>query len=115
MTQPLKWIAVRKGSTFSPDQLVAEHRAGFENYTKQTVLPTSDHLEARGSFALPATEPPRMWFIRILRQTIVKVSLFVRNNGGDWHVESAGESIAPSKWALATRVPSFQLQTRSDR
>ena len=115
MSQPLKWLAVPRGSIASPDQLIAEHDARFESYTEKTVLPTSDRLEAWASFALAATETPHVWFIRIPRQTIVKVRVFVRNSDGNWQIESAGESIAPSKWALATRVPSFQLQTRSDR
>ena len=30
-------------------------------------------------------------------------------------MQSAGEAIAPAAWSLRTRVPSFELQTRSDR
>ncbi|MES2943764.1 MAG: 7TM diverse intracellular signaling domain-containing protein [Pseudomonadota bacterium] len=117
LARPLEWIAAPKGSVSSPEVFENPEsldNQGFQPYTSDTVLPTSDKQEAWARFALPSTETPQTWFIRVPRQTIVKVSLFARDSMGQWHSQSAGELIPPADWALPTRVPSFELQTRSD-
>ena len=111
LAQPLVWAALPRGSVASPDSLPGA--ANFQPYSADTVLPTSDRQEVWARFALPATETPQTWFLRVPRQNIVRVTLFSRDPQGNWNSQSAGESIAPAQWALRTRVPSFQLQTRS--
>ncbi|MBC7609215.1 MAG: diguanylate cyclase [Polaromonas sp.] len=117
LAQPLVWTTVARGSLPSPDAFESTgstESQGFQPYTDETVLPTSDRTEAWARFALPATATPKTWFVRIPRQTIVKVSLFTRDALGYWQEQSAGEAIAPADWALRTRVPSFELQTLRD-
>lgn len=112
LAQPLVWVAAPKGSVLSPDALADADN--FQPYGAETVLPTSDKQEVWAKFALPATDTPQIWFLRIPRHAIVKTTLFSRDAGGDWQGQSAGEAIAPAQWALRTRVPSFELQTRAD-
>ena len=112
LAQPLLWMSVPKGSVASPDALPGVEN--FQPYRPDTTLPTSDKQEAWVRFALPATEIAQTWFIRVPRQTIAKVSFFFRDAQGNWRSESAGDSVAPAQWAVRTRVPSFELQTRSD-
>lgn len=117
LAQPLVWTAVARDSLASPDAFETTSSVeslGFQPYSDETVLPTSDRLEAWARFALPATETTKTWFIRIPRQTIVKTSLFTRDAMGYWQEQSAGEAIAPADWALPTRVPSFEIQTLRD-
>jgi GGDEF domain-containing protein len=119
LAQPLQWIAVPKDSVTSPDAFAAPEFAaakpGFQPYTDDTILPTSGKQEVWASFALPATENLQTWYIRLPGQAIFKVSLYARDAQGGWQVQSAGEAIAPAYWVLRTRVPSFELQSHSDR
>jgi GGDEF domain-containing protein len=113
LDQPLQWLAAPKASVLSPDVFEGPQSPEFQAYTGATVLPTSATQEVWARFALPATETPQSWFLRIPRQSIGKVSLYSRDAAGNWQVQSAGDAIAPSQWALRTRDPSFELQTRS--
>ncbi len=115
LAEPLRWVAVPKGTVASPEAFTAAGPWGLQPYTDNTVLPTSDGQDVWASFSLPATETLQTWFIRLPGQKIVKASLFSRGPRGDWLVQAAGEAIAPADWSLRTRVPSFELQTRTDR
>ncbi len=114
LAQPLSWVAAPIGSVASPDAFADTRNWNFQPYGANTILPTSATQEAWARFALPATQIPQTWFIRIPRQTVVKVSLYARDMQGNWSYQSAGEAIAPAQWAIRTRVPSFELQTRSE-
>lgn len=118
LAQPLQWVAVPKDSIESPDALTAGDPATgpwtFQPYTDDSILPTSNTQDVWATFSLPATEALQTWYIRMPGQAIFKASLFSRNPQGGWLVQSAGEAIAPAAWALRTRVPSFELQTRGD-
>lgn len=115
LAEPLQWVAVPKGTIASPDAFTAAGPWGLQPYTDNTVLPTSGKQDVWATFSLPATESLQTWFIRLPGQALVKASLFSRGPRGDWLVQAAGEAIAPANWSLRTRVPSFELQTRSDR
>lgn len=115
LAEPLQWVAVPKGMVASPDAFTAAGPWGLQPYTDRTVLPTSGKQDVWASFSLPATETLQTWFIRLPGQALVRASLFSRGPQGDWLVQAAGEAIAPADWPLRTRVPSFELQTRSDR
>lgn len=116
LAQPLEWIAVAKGSVDTPDQFVATPQdSRFQPYTASTALPTSATQEAWARFTLPKTETSEIWFIRIPRIGISKVSLYSSDLQGKWTAVSSGESIAPAQWALHTRVPSFEVQTSVTR
>ncbi|MEO6015738.1 MAG: 7TM-DISM domain-containing protein, partial [Polaromonas sp.] len=118
LAQPLQWVAVPKDSIASPDALMAgDATTGprrFQPFTDDGALPTSSTQDVWATFSLPATEALQTWYIRVPGQAIFRVSLFSRNPQGGWRVQSAGEAIAPAAWALPTRVPSFELQTRGD-
>ena len=114
LAQPLEWVATAKGTIATPDQFIAMPDAWrFQPYTASTVLPTSDRQEVWARFTLPVTVNREVWFVRMARASIVKVSFFSLNASGQWQVQSAGESIAPSQWALRTRSPSFEAQSSS--
>jgi GGDEF domain-containing protein len=115
LSEPLRWVAVPKGSVDSPDALNAGGPRDFQPYTGTTVLPTSRSQDVWATFSLPPTESPQTWFIRLPGQALVQASLFSRGPRDEWLVQAAGEAIAPADWTLPTRVPSFQLQTRRDR
>ena len=114
LSEPLKWVAVPKGSVTSPDALMAAGPMAFQPYTDTTVLPTSKDQDVWATFSLPPTESLQTWFIRMPGRALTKASLFSRGPQGEWRVQAAGEALAPSDWSLRTRVPSFELQTHDD-
>jgi GGDEF domain-containing protein len=115
LATPLQWVAVPKGSVPTPDALANTGSWNFQPYARNTVLPTSPRQDVWATFSLPATESPQTWFIRMPGQVVSKTRLFSRGPASEWRVQSAGEALAPSAWSLRTRVPSFELHTRSDR
>lgn len=114
LAAPLQWVAVPKGSITSPEAFTAAGPSDLQPYTSTTALPTSDKHDVWVSFSLPATETLQTWYIRLPGQVISKASLFSPTPQGGWIVQSAGRALAPADWSLRTRVPSFELQTRSD-
>lgn len=115
LAEPLQWVAVPKGSITSPDAFTAAGPWPLQPYADGTELPTSGKHDVWATFSLPATESLQTWFIRLPGQALIKASLFSRGPRDEWLVQSAGEVIAPADWSLRTRVPSFELQTRTDR
>jgi GGDEF domain-containing protein len=120
LAQPLQWVAVPRGSIASPEafatgDFAAAEKQAFQPYTDGTILPTSDTQEVWASFALPRTESPQTWYIRLPGHAIYTVSLYSRDAQGRWQVQAAGEAIAPAYWTLRTRVPSFELQSHTDQ
>jgi two-component system, sensor histidine kinase LadS len=119
LAQPLEWVAVPKGSVDSPNAFVNASQSparawAFRPYLPTDALPTNDAQEVWVRFSLPATALPQTWFVRVPRLTIWRIDLFHSTEQGRWLIESAGESIAPAKWALRTRSPSFELKTNTD-
>ena len=114
LAQPLEWVAVPKDAIATPEEFKRQPDSWrFQPYTKSTVLPTSGKVEAWARFTLAVTPNRQLWFVRIPRASIVKVSLYTQDLSGQWQMQSAGESIAPAKWALPTRSPSFEVQSSS--
>lgn len=114
LARPLEWVAVTKGTVATPDQFNALPDAWqFQPYTASTVLPTSDKQEVWVRFTLSVTTNRQVWFVRIPRASIIKVSFFSQDASGRWQPQFAGESIAPAQWALRTRSPSFEVQSSS--
>lgn len=114
LTAPLAWVAVPKGSITSPEAFNAAGPWDLQPYNNTTALPTSKLHDVWVTFSLPATDTLQTWYIRLPAQAITKASLFSRSPQGGWMVQSAGQALAPADWSLRTRVPSFELQTRSD-
>jgi two-component system, sensor histidine kinase LadS len=115
LSEPLRWVAVPKGSVDSPDALNTAGPREFQPYTPTTTLPTSRDQDVWATFSLPPTESLQTWFIRLPGQPLFRASLFSPGLQGQWLQQVAGEAIAPAAWSLPTRVPSFELQTRQDR
>ncbi|WP_372825294.1 7TM diverse intracellular signaling domain-containing protein [Polaromonas sp.] len=115
LAEPLQWVAVPKSSVTSPEAFIAADPWPLQPYTSTTALPTSGTQDVWVTFSLPATQTLQTWFIRLPGQSLYRVSLFSRGPHGEWLVQTAGRAIAPADWSLRTRVPSFELQTRSDR
>lgn len=115
LAEPLQWVAVPKGSIASPEAFTAAGPWPLQPYTDSTALPTSATQDVWATFALSPTESLQTWFIRLPGQALIRASLFSRSTQGEWLVQVAGESIAPADWSMRTRVPSFELQTPSDR
>ena len=114
LSQPLEWVAVAKEAITSPDPFTAQPDAfRFQPYTATTMLPTSEKQVVWARFTLAVTPMRQVWFVRIPRASIVKISLFSQDASGRWQMQSAGESIAPAQWALRTRLPSFEVQSSS--
>jgi GGDEF domain-containing protein len=114
LAKPLEWVATPKGTVATPDPFNAQPDAWrFKPYTGSTALPTSDQQEVWVRFTLAVTPNRQVWFVRLARASIVKVSFFSHDGSGQWQVQSAGESIAPAQWALRTRSPSFEVQSSS--
>ena len=115
LAQPLEWVAVPKGSVSSPDAFAAAGPWHFQPYSDNTILPTSDRQEVWARFALPVTASLQTWFIRLPGQPLFKLSLYSRDAQNGWRIQSAGQALAPADWPLHTRVPTFELQSHSDR
>ena len=114
LAKPLEWVATPKGTVATPDAFNAQPDAWrFKPYTDSTALPTSDQQEVWVRFTLAVTPNRQVWFVRMARASIVKVSFFSHDGPGQWQVQSAGEAIAPAQWALRTRSPSFEVQSSS--
>ena len=114
LAAPLQWVAVPKGSITTPDAFTAAGPWDLKAYSGTTALPTSDKHDVWVTFSLPTTPVLQTWFIRLPAQAVTKASLFSRSPQGGWMVQSAGRALAPAHWSLRTRVPSFELQTRTD-
>lgn len=62
-------------------------------------------------FTLAPTETVNTWYLRIPRVNPIQVTLFTRDMQGVWQAQAAGNLIAPAKWPLRTRAPTFELKT----
>ena len=116
LEQPLEWVAVPKGSVVNPEMFDRDPKQWkFSTYLPDTTLPTNKQQEVWLRFALPSTELAQTWFLRVPRLTVWRVDLFFRSEQERWVSMSAGYSMAPAQWALRTRTPSFEVQTRTDK
>lgn len=115
LSQPLQWVGAPGSVAATLPQAFIANPSGwpFQPYTDRTVLPTADGTDVWASFTLAASPVPQSWIVRIPKPTIYKVSVYGAGPDGLWQVQSAGMAIAPALWSLPTRVPSFEVQTRS--
>lgn len=115
LSQPLQWVGVPGSAAATLPQAFIANPSGwsFRPYTDSTTLPTADGSDVWVTFTLAASEVPQSWIVRIPKPTISKVSVYGAGPDGLWQVQSAGMAIAPARWSLPARVPSFEVQTRS--
>ena len=112
LAAPLEWLSMPATTGGLPGAFVAGTQAWpFQAYTPSTVLPTTENQDAWARFTLAATSKPQVWFVRMARVGINRISVFTQDAQTGWSVQSAGTLIAPAHWALRTRTPAFELQS----
>jgi two-component system, sensor histidine kinase LadS len=116
LAAPLQWLAVAKGTVHNPDVFHAAGKApGFAAYTPSAVLPTSRQSDVWLRFALPITNTPEQWYLRIPHLSIERAVFYFQDNANRWMTLSAGEKVAMGQWPVPSNRVSFALQTRTDR
>jgi two-component system, sensor histidine kinase LadS len=116
LAAPLQWQALPKGAILNPNEFTDTARAkGFVDLAPSAILPTAPERDVWLRFALPATAIPQTWYLRIPRVQLEQATVYFQNERGGWMTLTAGENIAPSRWPVPTRLPSFQLDTRVDQ
>jgi two-component system, sensor histidine kinase LadS len=117
LAAPLQWQALPKGSVRNP----AEFDAPTKNAAFAVVahhgeaLPTAAERDVWLRFALPATSAPQVWYLRMPRLGVERITLYSQNPQGQWMMQMAGDSVPMTQWPERTRNPSFQLTTRIDK
>ena len=102
---------VRNPGDFATNGLAAQ----FAPLADQQSINLSPGKEAWLRFAIPATASPQMWYLRIPRFNIERVTLYFQDEKQQWMQLAAGENIPMVQWPLLTRNPSFEISTRVDR
>ena len=117
LAEPLQWVSVPKASNVnelnaSPAVFVNAPSAwAFADVKPDLQLPTSPTQNVWMRFTLAPTETVDVWYLRLPKVTLNKISLFTRDAQGAWQVQSAGQHFAPAAWPLRARVPTFELKT----
>jgi two-component system, sensor histidine kinase LadS len=116
LAAPLQWLAVTKGTVQNPDVFQAADKApSFAAYTPSIMLPTSHKNDVWLRFALPITNAPEQWYLRIPHLSIERAVFYFQDNANRWVTLSAGEKVAMGQWPVPSNRPTFALQTRTDR
>jgi two-component system, sensor histidine kinase LadS len=116
LAAPLQWQATAKGAVQNPAEFNDPTKnQAFAIAQPSLVLPTGKGREVWLRFALPATANPQMWFLRMPRLQIERVTFFMQEPSGRWMQQVAGESVAPIHWPLRTRTPSFEMHTLANQ
>jgi two-component system, sensor histidine kinase LadS len=116
LATPLQWLAVAKGTVASPDAFQAADTApGFAAYTPSTRLPTSLQNDVWLRFALPVTNAPEQWYLRIPHLSLERAVFYFQDSGNSWKSQSAGEKVAMAQWPVPSNRPTFAVHTRTDQ
>lgn len=117
LAAPLQWVGVPKADNVSefkasPAVFVNAPSAwAFADVKPNLQLPTSPTQSVWMRFTLAPTETVGVWYLRLPKVTLSKISLFTQDAQGAWQSQSAGQQIAPAAWPLRARVPTFELKT----
>lgn len=117
LATPLQWQALPKGNVRNPSEFVDPVKgAGFAVVAHHgEAFPTAPEREVWLRFALPATSAPQVWYLRMPRLGVERITLYSQNAQGQWLMQVAGDSVPMTQWPERTRNPSFQLTTRTDK
>jgi two-component system, sensor histidine kinase LadS len=116
LSEPLQYQMLPRGGVLSPDDLAqAKYANKFATLTEDLAISTDAGNEAWLKFSLPATKSPQIWYMRIPRMNIERVTLFYLNDQQRWMQQVAGQDVAMNQWPLFTRNPSFELTTGADK
>jgi two-component system, sensor histidine kinase LadS len=117
LASPLQWQALPKGSVRNPiefnDPLKGEKFSVVVHHGG--AFPTAPERDVWLRFALPATSAPQVWYLRIPRLGVERITLYSQDPQGQWMMQIAGDSVPMTQWPERTRNPSFQLTTRTDK
>lgn len=117
LAEPLQWAAVQKAQSAaaareSPAQFVnASSGWSFADVTRDLHMPTGPTQNVWMRFSLAPTSAVDVWYLRMPRTNLSKISLYSQDPQGAWQVQSAGTYKAPAEWPLRTRLPTFELKT----
>ena len=116
LADPVQYQMLPRGKVLNPADLASPSYASkFAPLTEQLVIPTNDGNEAWLRFSMPATSSPQIWYMRIPRMNIERVTLFYLDDKQRWMQQVAGEEVPMNQWPLFTRNPSFELTTHADK
>lgn len=117
LAAPLQWVAVPKpenpsAAAASPAVFVSAPGAwAFADVKRGLKLPTSATQDVWLRLTVAPTATVDIWYLRMPRINLYKVSLYSQDAQGAWQVQSAGYYKAPAQWPLKTRTPTFELKT----
>lgn len=117
LTAPLQWVAVPKpenpsAARASPAVFVNAPSAwAFADVKRGLELPTSATQDVWMRFTVAPTTAVDVWYLRMPRTSLSKISLYSQDPQGTWQVLSAGSYKAPAEWPLRSRMPTFELKT----
>jgi two-component system, sensor histidine kinase LadS len=116
LAAPLQWQVLPKNTVRNPDEFDSLGFAqNFATLRPQQALPTARSNDVWLRFALPATATPQMWYLRIPRLQVERVTLYFQDEQKVWRQQVAGDDLPMVRWPLVTRNPSFELGTKIDR
>jgi two-component system, sensor histidine kinase LadS len=116
LAAPLQWQVLPKDKVRNPDEFDSLGLAqNFAALRPQQALPTARSNDVWLRFALPVTATPQMWYLRIPRLQVERVTLYFQDEQKVWRQQVAGDDVPIARWPLVTRNPSFELGTRIDR
>jgi two-component system, sensor histidine kinase LadS len=116
LAEPLQYQMLPRGSVLNPNDLAnPTYAAKFAPLTDQQVIPTHQNHEAWLRFSMPATAIPQVWYLRIPRMNIERVTLFYLDEKQRWMQLTAGQEVPMNQWPMFTRNPSFELTTLTDK
>jgi two-component system, sensor histidine kinase LadS len=116
LAEPLQWQVLPEGTVRSPqDFRDTAKEQGFTVLTSGVSLPTEAGKEVWLRFALPETTSAQTWYLRIPRLRLDQATVYFLDEQNRWGSQTAGVNVAVTQWPVPTRLPSFQLTTRTDR
>jgi two-component system, sensor histidine kinase LadS len=116
LNEPLQWQVLPKNAVLNPADFANNGlAAAFALLAEKQTIDLSQGKEAWLRFAVPATANPQMWYLRIPRFNVQRVTFYFQNEKQQWMQLEAGEDIPMNQWPLLTRNPSFELSTRVDK
>jgi two-component system, sensor histidine kinase LadS len=116
LSDAVQFQMLPRGNVLNPDDLASPSNSGkFATLTDKQAIPTNDGNEAWLRFSLPVTSSSQIWYMRIPRMNIERVTLFYLDDKQRWMQQVAGEEVPMNQWPLLTRNPSFELSTRTDK
>ncbi len=115
LAEELQWQALPKSQVLNPAEFDNPSLAqNFSPLAAQQALPTGPNNAVWLRFALPATKDSPLWYLRIPRLQVERVTLYYQDDQNHWLMQEAGDELPMTRWPLMTRNPTFELHTRAN-